>query len=247
MIFLMRELSFIPLNQVRENPDQPRQVFDEEKLDELAESIKHLGLLQPILVRKNGDSFELIAGERRLRAAKKAGLATLAAVIDDGTLSAEKALAENLQREPLNPLEIAEALSALLASSTQEKLAKELGLKRSTLSNFLRLLSLPTLAKAALREGSISMGHAKALLSVDDEKTQEALLKRIQNKQLSVRQVEKEARQPVSKEAHLLEAADRLMEKLGTRVEITENRILVDYYGIDDLARVLDFFGVSLC
>lgn len=247
MIFVMGELSFIPTGAVVENPHQPRKTFDEEKLDSLAESIAHLGLLQPILVCKKGDSFELIAGERRLRAAKKAGLATLPAIVEEGDFeSAAKALAENLQREELNPLEIAEALKKLMASSTQECLAKQLGLKRSTLANFVRLLSLPRDAQIALREGKISMGHAKALLAIEDIKGQEELLRRIQNKNLSVRQTEK-ASKDLEKSDFLLQAEEALQEKLGTRVQIHESRVIIDYYGIDDLDRVLNLFGISLC
>lgn len=241
----MKALSFIAIDQVTENPDQPRKVFDEEKLETLAQSITHLGLLQPIVVRKKGEGFELIAGERRLRAAKKAGLSTLAAIIEEGTFSAEKALAENLQREQLNPLEIAEALQALLISSTQEKLSKQLGLKRSTLSNFLRMLTLPSEAQAALREGEITMGHAKALLSSEEPKK---LLDQIKNDRLSVRQTEKRAAaSKKGKSSTIAFAEEQLQEKLGTRVEITENRILIDYYGIDDLDRMLNFLGLSLC
>lgn len=236
-------LSFIPVREIQVNPDQPRKEFNEEKLASLAESIKHLGLLQPILVQKKGSSYQLIAGERRLRAARLAGLETIAALVKEQSLSAEEALAENYQREALNPLEIASSLESLLKNSTQELLSKRLGIKRSTISNFLRLLSLPQAAKEALIKGDISMGHAKALLSSADS---EALLRELLSKKWSVRRTEKAAR-VAKKDAILSQAAESLQEKLGTRVEVTKDRIVIDYYGFDDLIRLLNHFGVTLC
>lgn len=235
-------LSFVPLHQIVVNPDQPRTEFDEDKLKALAESITHLGLLQPILVQKKENGYQLIAGERRLRAARLAGLETIAAIIRERCLSAEEALAENLQREALGPLEVAKALESLVKNSTQDLLAKRLGLKRSTIANFLRLLSLPEPVKEALSEGTISMGHAKALLAADDPAQ---LLTRLIQKKWSVRQTEKAASAKV--DPILLQAQEALQEKLGTRVEIAKGRIVIDYYGHDDLDRLLNSFGVSLC
>lgn len=241
-IFLLM-LSFIPVHQISVNPDQPRKEFNEERLASLSQSIKHLGLLQPILVQKKGSTFQLIAGERRLRAAKLAGLETIAALVKEQALSAEEALAENLQREALSPLEIATSLESMLKNTTQELLAKRLGLKRSTIANFLRLLSLPPPVKKALEEGLITMGHAKALLSADDPVS---LLPRLVQKKWSVRETEKAASSS-SQDACLTQAAENLQEKLGTRVEITKDRIVIDYYGYDDLTRLLNLFGVTLC
>ncbi len=139
----MHMLTFIEVQKIFASPHQPRQHFDEQQLASLSSSIKHLGLLQPIVVQKKGANFELIAGERRLRAAKLAGLKEIAAIVRDTALAAEEALAENLQREGLKPLEIAQALEKLARNTTQEALSQRLGIKRSTISNFLRLLLLP--------------------------------------------------------------------------------------------------------
>jgi ParB family chromosome partitioning protein len=235
-------LSFIPLDHIRENPHQPRKEFDEEKLSSLAESITHLGLLQPILVTKVVDGYQLIAGERRLRAAKLAGLETIAAIVREKSLVAEEALAENLQREALSPLEIAASLEAMLRQTTQEILAKRLGIKRSTIANFVRLLSLPEPVKKALGQEMITMGHAKALLQAEDP---EKLLPQVIENKWSVRQTEKVA--SLKKDPTLTHAEGSLEERLCTRVEITRDRIIIDYYGFDDLDRLLNYFGVSLC
>lgn len=236
-------LSFIPLSQISENPDQPRKEFKEKALASLAASIKHLGLLQPILVQKKGERFQLIAGERRLRAAKMAGLETIAAIIKESALSAEEALAENYQREALTPLEIALALDKMVQGTTQDTIAKRLGIKRSTIANFLRLLSLPPTIKEALTSGRITMGHAKALLAAPNP---EALLMDLLAHKWSVRQTEKAA-SASEKESCLTAAAENLQEKLGTRVQITKDQIVIDYYGFDDLTRLLNLFGVALC
>ncbi len=239
-IFLLM-LNFIQIDQIEVNPDQPRKEFNEEHLEQLASSLKNLGLLQPILVQKKDSHYQLIAGERRLRAAKLAGFETITAIIREKALSAEEALAENYQREDLTPLEVAMSLESMLKNTTQELLAKRLGIKRPTIANFLRLLQLPPPVKEALASGKITMGHAKALLASDDP---EKLLSSLLKKGWNVRQTEKAAS---SKDPVLLQAAESLREKLGTRVEITKDRIVIDYYGFDDLDRLLNHFGVALC
>lgn len=176
------------------NPTQPRRDFDEEALEELAESIRTLGLIQPVTVKREGERFMLISGERRWRAAQRAGLEQLPAYIretDDINLHA-MALVENIQREDLNPMEIALALQHLVEECgvTQENLAEKVGKKRSTVANYLRLLKLASPVQLALKSGAISMGHAKALAAIESQSKQVSLLKRCIEKELTVRQME---------------------------------------------------------
>ena len=189
----------VQLSAIRPNPYQPRRDFEEEALDELSASIKQLGIVQPLTVRSLGEGqFELISGERRLRAARKAGLETVPAYVREADSEAmlEMAIVENIQRESLNPIEIALGYNRLMEECglTQEKVATKVGKKRATVANFLRLLKLPPKVQAALRDGSISMGHARALISVSDEKEQTALLDAIINDNLNVRDVEQRVR-----------------------------------------------------
>jgi ParB family chromosome partitioning protein len=185
----------LPISAVSPNPRQPRGVFDEDELDGLAESIRDMGLLQPLVVRTTGEErFELVAGERRLRAARKAGLQTVPAIVrdtDDGDLLKE-ALVENIHRVQLNPLEEAAAYQQLLEDFdvTQEELARRLGKSRPTISNALRLLALPPSVQRKVAAGVISAGHAKAVLALGDRRSQEALADRIVAEGLSVRSTE---------------------------------------------------------
>lgn len=189
----------IPLNQIEANPFQPRSAFDTEALEELADSIKQLGIIQPVTVRKLGyDKFQLISGERRFRASQLAGLEEIPAFIrianDQAML--EMALVENVQRENLDAIEIAISLNRLISECdlTQEKLSERIGKKRSTVTNFLRLLKLPAEIQLAIRKRAISMGHARAIVSVDDAKKQLAICNAIIENGLSVRQAEEMAR-----------------------------------------------------
>jgi len=190
----MEEMSEIHIADIVPNPTQPRTEFDEEALEELAESIRQLGLIQPITVKRSGDKYIIISGERRWRAAEKAGLEALPAYIrevDDTTLHA-MALVENIQREDLNAIEISLGMQRLIEECglTQEALAERLGKKRSTVANYLRLLNLPNEVQFAIKGGIISMGHAKAIASAESKAKQLSLLKRCVKSNLSVRQLE---------------------------------------------------------
>ncbi len=189
-------ISDVEMELIHPNPNQPRREFDEEALDELAASIKHLGIIQPITLRRQeDDTYLIIAGERRWRAARKAGLESIPAYIrtdgDDKVM--EMALIENIQREDLNAIEIALAYQRLIEQSglTQEELAQRVGKNRATITNFLRLLKLPAELQLALKNKSLSMGHARALLPIEDPALQLQLFQQIKTADLSVRQVEK--------------------------------------------------------
>ena len=190
----MAEMVEIALSDIIPNPTQPRTEFDEEALEELADSIRQLGLIQPITVKREGEKYIIISGERRWRASEKAGLKRVPAYIrevDDTTLHA-MALVENIQREDLNAIEISLGMQRLVEECglTQEALAERLGKKRSTVANYLRLLNLPEEIQFAIKGGIISMGHAKALVAVDSKSKQLSLLKRCIKNNLSVRQLE---------------------------------------------------------
>lgn len=190
----------IPLEQIEANPNQPRQEFDEESLQELAASIVELGVIQPITLRRTGEEqYQIIAGERRFRASQLAGKDTIPAYILDATdeNTMEMALIENIQREDLNAMEIALAYQQLIEQHnlSQEQLSKRVGKGRATIANFLRLLRLPAIIQVALKEKKIDMGHARALLSLEDPAAQIALFKEIQEKGYSVRQVEEIVRE----------------------------------------------------
>lgn len=190
----------IPLAQIAPNPEQPRSTFDEEALDELAASIRELGIIQPLSLRKTGpDSYQIIAGERRYRAAIKAGLTSVPAYIrtaNEAELT-EMALIENIQREDLNAIEIALTFKKLIDQYqlTQERLSERIGKKRATIANFLRLLRLPAEVQLGLRDKLVDMGHARALLSVDDPTVQLRLYNRTVKEGLSVRKVEELAKE----------------------------------------------------
>ncbi|MCM1405106.1 MAG: ParB/RepB/Spo0J family partition protein, partial [[Clostridium] fimetarium] len=190
----------ILLEQISPNPDQPRTTFDEEALDELAASIRELGIIQPLSLRKTGpDSYQIIAGERRYRAAQRAGLTSVPAYIRQASDSelTEMALIENIQREDLNAIEIALTFKKLIEqySLTQERLGERVGKKRATIANFLRLLRLPAEVQLGLRDRRIDMGHARALLAIDDPHAQLRIYKQILAEGLSVRRVEELAKE----------------------------------------------------
>lgn len=197
----------LPIETIRVNPHQPRQVFETEALQGLVESVRELGVLQPILVRETDEGYELIAGERRWRAAQKAGLVVIPAIVRqvDDVESLEQALVENLHRQDLNALEEASAYQQLIDDFglSQEDVAKRVGKSRSTIANTLRLFSLPPSVQKLVGEGLVSTGHAKALLGHPDRAYQEGLAKRIVNESLSVRDVERLVRERLDLEAEL--------------------------------------------
>lgn len=250
----------VPIGSVSPNPRQPREVFDEEALAELVHSISTIGLLQPIVVRLSPNGYELIAGERRLRASKLAGLTQIPVFVRDTEDEAllRDALLENLHRASLNALEEAAAYDQLLKdfACTQEQLAERIGRSRSQIANTLRLLKLPPNVQRRVAAGVLSAGHARALLAADSEQEMETLAAKIVAEGLSVRAVEElvmvgdsggrkrrspsPRRIPVEYEA----AADRLADRLETRVRVesgkTKGRIVVEFAAVEDLARIVD-------
>lgn len=251
----------IDITHISINPNQPRKHFKEHNLDELAASIKEVGIIHPPFVRPipNSDKFELIAGERRLRAAKLAGLNKIPVLVKntDDMYSAQAALIENVQRQDLNPLEIATALQELTEQYgfNQQELATKIGKQRSTVANYLRLLSLPESIQISLRHGAITMGHAKAILSLPTSEKQQLLHEIIQRDDLTVRQTEKLATKLTKKaktgkliyrtrDFYLEELAEQMQRKLGSKVNIQSlgkkrGRINIEYYDWEDLSRLL--------
>lgn len=251
----------IPIDRIEANPDQPRTLFDPEALEELSISIKELGIIQPITVRKNGDKFQIISGERRYRAAKLAGLDTVPVFVrlaDDQTML-EMALVENIQREELDPIEIALSYQRLIEECelTQEAMSDRVGKKRSTITNYLRLLKLQPLIQAGLRDKMIAMGHARALINVEQEEDQLKLYQEIIGKELSVRQVEEAVRKlktgktssaakaPKLLSPELQEAQNRLSEQFSAKVELSRSKrgrgkISISFKDDYELKRILE-------
>ncbi len=246
------------VEEIRPSAQQPRHQFSDDTIEELAQSIREKGLIQPVILRRSGDgSYELIAGERRWRAAQKAGLREVPAILREAEEREvlEMALVENLQREDLNPVDEAQAYRLLLDRSglTQEELANRIGKSRAAVANGLRLLSLPTSALEALRTSAITPGHARAILSVEDPGGRERLLAHIVKRALSVRQAEAQAKRlavhrppkPAGKDPNLQALEQRLARNLGTRVSVQpgkkkgSGRITIDYRDLDDLDRIL--------
>ena len=259
----------IPVDALQANPRQPRTVFDEESLAELTFSITEIGLLQPVVVRRTADGYELIAGERRLRACQEAGMSTIPAIIrtTDDTEMLREALLENLHRADLNPLEEAAAYSQMLADfgCTQEELATRIGRSRPQVTNTLRLLKLPTSVQTKVAAGVISAGHARALLSLDSPEQMEAMAQRIVSEGLSVRSVEelvlvgdpskedkKRKRRERSKRSDELEdlvseLTSRVADQLDTRVSISglgrknsKGALVIECADAEDLRRIVD-------
>ena len=249
----------IELEKIVPNEYQPRKHFDDEKLRELASSIKEQGVIQPIIVHKMSSGYQLIAGERRWRAARLAGLKTIPALVKEATKREllEMALIENIQREDLNPLEAAEAYKRLQDEFklTQDDLAKRVGKERSTVTNFLRILGLPKEVKHEIAMGSISMGHAKALLSLERVRDQIRAAALIVKKGMSVREAEaittrlkNPPKEKKIRQSHELKAvAEKLTKSLGTKVSISAKakggRIVIEYYSADELDRILEKIG----
>ena len=251
----------ISIRSIKPNPHQPRQKFDETSLEELTASIKEKGILTPITVQKEGNQFILIAGERRLRASKKAGLKKIPVYIIDVADDAEMiemALIENIQRENLNPIEEAEAYIYLnnRFKLSQEKIAKSVGKKRATISNSLRLLTLPREIKESIRNGRLSAGHGRAILMMKTHNSMIGLWKKIIKVKMSVRAAEDWAKEKTSKKLELRKEVirkvspqikrleDELISILGTKVRIIYKKgsgsIEVSYFSDDDLERITE-------
>ncbi|MFN9596203.1 MAG: ParB/RepB/Spo0J family partition protein [Bacteroidota bacterium] len=253
----------IPVSQIEVNPFQPRNDFDTKALEELAESIRHQGIIQAITVRKVApDRYQIISGERRFRASKMAGLETIPAYVrianDQAML--EMALVENIQRENLNPIDIAISYKRLMEECklSHDEVSEKVGKDRTTVTNYIRLLKLPPKIQDAIRDGKISMGHARALINIDDVGTQLLLLSEILTKGISVRKVEEMVRtspgrkktgtkndgKTVNQSAYR-DIEKRLENLFETKVEIKtgakgSGKIMVSYYSTDDLNRLLD-------
>lgn len=249
----------IPVSRINLNTVQPRQDYDDQKLTDLMTSIQERGVLQPILVRPAGDDFEVVAGERRLRAAKKLGLDNIPVVVklvnDDEALVI--ALVENIQREELNPIEEAQGYRRLIHDFglTQDAVAKSVGKNRSTVTNMLRLLTLPTDIQQAVFDGKLSTGHARALISIEDDYLQRELFAKTLQKGLTVRDVEdlvksannadtSSTKKRVKKDREIELLEEELQQRLGTRVQLSvkknnKGKLVIDYYSLDDLDRIL--------
>lgn len=260
------ELREVSLSEIDVNPHQPRKQFNEEELQELALSIQSIGLIHPPLVRpkKEGHGYELIAGERRLRAAKLAGLSKIPVLISHHTeeKSAEAALIENMQRVDLNAIEVAQALKKIMTdfNLSQDEIAHKVSKKRSTVANYLRLLGLHPSIQSSISGGQITMGHAKVILSVEGETQQQQLHDRIVEGRLTVREAEQEILkrfQKTSKKSsktgsdrdiHVERLELELQRKLGTKVLIQDRKgagsIVIEYYNLDDLERLLTCFDI---
>jgi ParB family chromosome partitioning protein len=251
----------ISVDRLSPNPFQPRRSFTEEGLEQLAESIRHHGILQPIVVRPSGDGYQLIAGERRWRAAQIAGLQRIPAVVrelDDPSM-VQVALIENLQREDLNPIEEASAYRRLMDefNMTQEQLSSTIGRSRPAIANAVRLLNLPTEIQRAVEERKLSEGHARCLLAISDQEDQLKVAAQIIANGLNVRQAEELVRgttRDVSRETirkrtseddpDAVRLTQRLGERLGTRVKLSgsvrKGKLEIEYYSTEDLDRILE-------
>lgn len=255
------EIMEIDLSDLRPNPYQPRKVFDDEALKELAISIKEHGVFQPIIIKKSIKGYEIIAGERRVRASKLAGLSKIPAIIRDFTDAQmmEIALLENLQRENLTAIEEAYAYKAMIEklSLTQDELAKKIGKSRSHLTNILGLLRLPKDVQKMIVESKLTMGHARVLSKLEDQEKIKELANKVINEKISVRDIEELA----NKETHTNEikkvtrekknnteykyVEDLLREKLDTKVKIKDKKIEINFTSVADLNRILEIIDIK--
>ncbi len=254
-----REFFQCDIDLIQRNRHQPRRRFSEDDLQELSDSIRAQGVIQPLVVRKQNGGYELIAGERRLRAARKAGLKQVPVVVRavEDVEMLEMSLVENIQREDLNPIEEADAYHRLITefSLTQDQTAKRVGKSRSAVANCLRLRNLPQQIKDSITDGSLSMGHARALLSIENKAAQLKLWNEVMRKGLSVRETEtlakqskpsvkqKKSPQPSSEQLYFTDVADDLSRYYGTKVQIKRRgsvgRVEIEFYGDQDLDRLL--------
>ena len=250
----------IAIKDIRPNPYQPRKIFTEEGIEELKQSIIQHGILQPIIVKKSIKGYEIVVGERRFRAAKEAGLKKVPVVVRDFTSSEmmELAVLENLQREDLTPIEEAAAYQTLLdkLEVTQEELAKRLGKSRPHITNHIRLLSLPRQIQELITQGTISMGHGRALLGLKNKDLLNSLVEKIMKEEMNVRQLEQYIQQlnesvpretkktPVKKDVFIQEQESILRERFGTTVTISQRKkkgkIEIEFFSPEDLNRILE-------
>ena len=259
------DVLYVNIEKIKTNQNQPRKVFGQEKLDELAQSIKRYGIVQPLVVTKNKDNYDLIAGERRLRAARSIGLSEVPVVIKeyDEQSKSEISLIENIQREDLNRLEQAQAYKELLDkyNLTQEQLAKNLGKSRSSITNTLRLLNLTDKVKEYIKNDELTEGHCKVLASIQNEDIQNLLAEKIVQKGMSVRELEEkvkrldnleECKTPKSKKDYntvwLDEIEERFKNFFQTKVQVkhslsNKGKIIVEYYSNEELDRILDIIN----
>ncbi len=257
-----KALLYCGIEEIVPNPSQPRKHFDESKLQELAESVREKGILEPLLVRRTDQGYELIVGERRWRAAQKAGLREVPVLVKEveGREAYEISLIENLQREDLNPIEEAEAYKHLIEefNISQDDLSKRIGKDRTTITNTLRLLKLPLDVRNQLLQNRITSGHARALLSIENKEKQKELCALIIKKGLSVREAERLAKQWVAKflkttpsvkrkgdlESQLHSLQDSLRKCLGTKVRVTQKgnrgKIEIEYFSHEELERIVE-------
>ena len=254
------DIKQIKLDDIRSNPYQPRKTFNEEALKELAESIKNYGVFQPIIVKKSIKGYDLVAGERRVKASKLAGLETIPAIIKDFSddMMREIALLENLQRENLTARELAWAYKGIIDSLhiTQEELANKLGKSRSNITNVLGLLRLPKTVQDMVLEGKISMGHARELSKLEDKEQIIAYAKKIVDEDLSVRDIEKltsassdKKINPINRDKKVNEykyVEKELREILGTKVKIGNKKLEITFENNNDLDRILDIMNIKI-
>ena len=254
------EIVEIDLSELRPNPYQPRKKFDEEALNELADSIKEHGVFQPIIVKKSIKGYEIVAGERRYRASKKLGLEKIPAIIKDFTDDEmmQISLLENLQRENLTSIEEAKAYKAIIDASnlTQEELAKKVGKSRSYITNILGLLTLPVSIQNDILENKISMGHARVLSKIEDEDKIKELANKVISDGLSVRELEEltkgtdiKRKNVVTRVAPSNQYKDierKLKEKLGSDVKIASNKITIKFSSVQDLNRILEIIDCNI-
>ena len=246
----------IPIEEIRSNPYQPRKTFSDESLNELAESIKEYGVVQPIIVKKSINGYELVAGERRTKAAKLAGLITIPAIVKDFSDEEmmEIALLENIQREDLNPIDEAESIANIInmRGLTQEDFARKFGKSRSYITNLLGILRLPKPIQEKVKNGKLSMSHARCLSKIDDEEKIISLANRIEKEGLNVRDIEKILSKKQTNKSIGLDTTsyriyeDAISEATGSKVKITNKKIEISYDSLTDLNRIMEILHIDI-
>ncbi|MDU1314275.1 MAG: ParB/RepB/Spo0J family partition protein [Clostridium septicum] len=254
--------TLISINLIKSNSDQPRKFFDDDKIAELAESIKHHGIIQPIILKKNKEEYIIVAGERRWRAAKLLGLKEVPAIVMNLTDKdiLEISLIENIQRQDLNPIEEAVAYKKLLGEFklTQEELSRRIGKSRVAISNTMRLMNLTETVQQYLMDGVITEGHGRVLLAISDENLQCEIAQKVIDEKLSVRELEKfikflnkpkkNIERKIQNNPYYKDVTERLQEFLGTKVNISnknnKGKIEIEYYSDEDLQRILEIINL---